>query len=158
MGGYITLRSMVISKDIKAGVIWGGVVASYPDMLTKWVRKAGPDAAPRSDPSSWHRFVDIYGSPEQNPQFWASISATTYLADISGPLQLQHGLADIEVPPAFSETLFAQLEAAGKYAELYTYPGDNHNISKYFNLAMQRSIDFFNKYVKNLQSAAPGAG
>jgi alpha-beta hydrolase superfamily lysophospholipase len=38
MGGYITLRSMVISKDIKAGVVWGGVVASYPDMLTRWRR------------------------------------------------------------------------------------------------------------------------
>ncbi|HXD11773.1 MAG TPA: alpha/beta fold hydrolase, partial [Anaerolineales bacterium] len=36
MGGYITLRSMVITKDIKAGVIWAGVVASYPDLLTKW--------------------------------------------------------------------------------------------------------------------------
>src|SRR5215217_4526519 len=38
MGGYITLRSMVISDDIKAGVIWAGVVASYPDLLTKWRR------------------------------------------------------------------------------------------------------------------------
>ena len=41
MGGYITLRSMVITKDIKAGVIWGGVVASYPDLLTRWRRGPG---------------------------------------------------------------------------------------------------------------------
>ncbi len=38
MGGYITLRSMVVTKDIKAGVIWAGVVASYPDLLTRWRR------------------------------------------------------------------------------------------------------------------------
>ncbi|MCA1554884.1 MAG: alpha/beta fold hydrolase, partial [Chloroflexi bacterium] len=29
MGGQITLRAMVVSKDIKAGVIWGGVVAPF---------------------------------------------------------------------------------------------------------------------------------
>jgi uncharacterized protein len=33
MGGYITLRSMVISPEVKAGVIWAGVVGSYPDLL-----------------------------------------------------------------------------------------------------------------------------
>src|SRR5574341_1807766 len=38
MGGYITLRSMVITKDIKAGVIWAGVVASYPDLISRWRR------------------------------------------------------------------------------------------------------------------------
>ena len=32
-GGGITLKSMVVSKDIKAGVIWAGVVGSYEDLL-----------------------------------------------------------------------------------------------------------------------------
>src|SRR6266542_3882596 len=76
MGGYITLRSMVISKDIKVGVIWGGVVASYPDLLTKWRR--GPGAAPTPTPSaslrSWRfSLVEQYGSPEENLEFWNSI-------------------------------------------------------------------------------------
>ncbi|MCE7939430.1 MAG: alpha/beta fold hydrolase, partial [Chloroflexi bacterium CFX6] len=34
MGGYITLRSMVVTDTIRAGVIWAGVVASYPDLMT----------------------------------------------------------------------------------------------------------------------------
>src|SRR5512134_3115343 len=53
MGGYITLRSMVITGDIKAGVIWAGVVASYPDLLYNWRRgpTASPDSTPR--PGSW---------------------------------------------------------------------------------------------------------
>jgi len=37
---------------------------------------------------------------------------------------------------------------ADKYVELYKYSGDNHNISNYFNLAMQRSIEFFDRFVK----------
>jgi len=147
MGGYITLRSMVISKDIKAGVIWAGVVGSYPDLLYNW--KRGPDASPSSRTGSWRTsFIDIYGSPEENPDFWNSISANSYLNDISGPLQLHHGTADTDVPLAFSETLFSQMLAVGKYVELYKYDGDNHNISNYFSTAMQRTIEFFDRYVK----------
>jgi len=43
MGGQITLRSMVTVKDIKAGVIWAGVVAPYTDLLTRW-RRPGASA------------------------------------------------------------------------------------------------------------------
>jgi len=147
MGGYITLRSMVISKDIKAGVIWAGVISSYPDLLYNWRR--GPDASPSSRAGAWRTsFIDIYGSPEENPDFWNSISANSYLNDISGPLQLHHGTADTDVPLAFSETLFTQMLAVGKYVELYKYDGDNHNISNYFSTAMQRTIEFFDRYVK----------
>lgn len=149
MGGYITLRSMVITGDIKAGVIWAGVVASYPDLLYNWRRgpTASPDSTPR--PGSWRSsFVDTYGSPEENPEFWNSISANSYLAEISGPIQLHHGTADTDVPVAFSETLFYQMLAAEQYVELYKYDGDNHNISGYFSTAMQRTIEFFDRYVK----------
>ncbi|MFN8387544.1 MAG: alpha/beta fold hydrolase [Anaerolineales bacterium] len=149
MGGYITLRSMVITKDIKAGVIWAGVVGSYSDLLYNWRRgpAASPDSMPR--PGSWRStFVEQYGSPEQNPEFWNSISANSYLADISGPIQLHHGTNDTDVPLAFSETLFFEMLDAKQYVELYKYEGDNHNISNYFSTAMQRTIEFFDRYVK----------
>jgi uncharacterized protein len=153
MGGYITLRSMVISKDIKAGVIWGGVVASYPDMLTRWRR--GPSAAATPTPSarSWRfSLINQYGSPEENPAFWNSISANSYLRDLSGPLQLHHGTADEEVPLEFSETLFYQMLDADQYVEFYKYDSDNHNISNSFSTSMQRSIEFFDRFVKNIGS------
>jgi hypothetical protein len=35
MGGLLTLRSMVTTKEIKAGVIWAGVVASYPELYNR---------------------------------------------------------------------------------------------------------------------------
>src|SRR5215216_5392012 len=153
MGGYITLRSMVISKDIKAGVIWGGVVASYPDMLTRWRR--GPSAAATPTPSArlWRfSLINQYGSPEENPAFWNSISANSYLNDLSGPIQLHHSTTDEEVPLEFSETLFSQMLAANQYVEYYKYEGDNHNISGNFSTAMQRSIEFFDRFVKNISS------
>ena len=149
MGGYITLRSMVISDDIKAGVIWAGVVASYPDLLTKWRRGPGASATPTPSARSWrYSLVQEYGSPEENPEFWNSISANSYLDDLSGPIQLHHGTADEEVPLEFSETLFYQMLDAEQYVEFYKYEGDNHNISNSFSTAMQRTIEFFDRCVK----------
>jgi dipeptidyl aminopeptidase/acylaminoacyl peptidase len=154
MGGSATLRAMVVSKDIKAGVIWAGVVASYPDLFSKWHRH--PGVTPTPDPSSgfsrrWRNdLIMQYGTPDQNPQFWASISPNSYLADLSGPIQLHHSTGDSEVPFEFSETLSKQITAAGKSVELYSYPGDDHNIANSFGIAMQRSVQFFDKYVKQV--------
>ena len=149
MGGHVTLRTMVTSKDIKAGVIWAGVVASYPDLLAKWRRNNNPSPFPTTSArGGWRQgLINEYGTPEENPAFWNSISATSYLADISGPLQLHHGTADHSVPYEFSETLSDQLKKEGKEVELYIYPGDEHDIPNNFNVAMERSITFFDKYL-----------
>lgn len=150
MGGYLTLRAMVISPDIKAGVIWAGVVASYPDLLTRWRRTGGsaptpPPGGTRGWRSSW---AELYGTPEDNPDFWRSISANSYLADISGPVQLHHGTADESVPLEFSQILYTELVTAGKEVEFYQYQGDNHNISNSFSAAMTRTIQFFDQHLK----------
>jgi dipeptidyl aminopeptidase/acylaminoacyl peptidase len=151
MGGYITLRSMVITQDIKAGVIWAGVVGSYNDLIERW-RRRNPQPTPSDIPQGARRWrqslQEEFGTPEQNPQFWASISANSYLADLSGPVQLHHGTADTSVPVEFSDVLEQQIEAAGKVVENFTYPGDNHNLSNNLSVALRRSVQFFDTYVK----------
>jgi dipeptidyl aminopeptidase/acylaminoacyl peptidase len=142
---------MVVAEDIKVGVIWAGVVASYPDMINRWRRRSStsPPPTPRSQSRRWREeLITKYGTPEENPAFWATLSANSYLADISGPLQLHHGAQDTDVPVEFSATLKQQMDAAGKMAENYVYEGDNHNLSVNFNTAMQRSVEFFDRYLK----------
>jgi dipeptidyl aminopeptidase/acylaminoacyl peptidase len=159
LGGQLTLRAMVVAKDIKAGVIWGGVVAPYPNIFARDPNRQRPTRTVTETPippggmgpygRPWRQdLTDKYGTPEQNPAFWASISPNSYLADISGPVQLHHSVTDEEVPVAASETLYGEMQAAGKTVALYTYPNDNHNISKNFATAMQRTIAFLDKYVK----------
>ncbi len=146
MGGYITLRAMVVTRDIKAGVIWGGVVAPYPDLFTRW-NPSGRYTAPTS--GSWvYSLERAYGSVETNPAFWKSISANGYLSDLNAPIQLHHSNTDEEVPWQFSEMLYEELQQANKTVEFYTYEGDNHNISRNFSLAMQRTVEFFDRYLK----------
>jgi dipeptidyl aminopeptidase/acylaminoacyl peptidase len=151
MGGFLTLRAMVISDEIKAGSIWAGVVAPYPDLFSRWRRSSAPTPMPTfSSSGRWRSsWTSLYGSPEDNPDFWDTISSNTYVQDISGPIQLHHGTADESVPLLFSEILHEQLQDAGKTVEFYTYPGDNHNISNSFGEAMTRTIQFFDQYLKS---------
>jgi dipeptidyl aminopeptidase/acylaminoacyl peptidase len=148
MGGNITLRALVIDPRIKVAVIWAGVTATYQDLLENWHPPPG-SGPPPSVTRNWRQdWLARYGTPEQNAAFWNSISPMAYLADITAPIQIDHGTADIEVPVAFSQKLAAQLQTQGKSVELYTYPGSDHNIAQGFSLAMARSVTFFDRYLK----------
>jgi dipeptidyl aminopeptidase/acylaminoacyl peptidase len=154
MGGGITLRAMVVTDDIDAGVIWAGTVATYEEIFEarpRWVggrsvETPGPDGTP--DPETLREGLFAYGTFDENPEFWAAIDPVSYLSDLSGPVQLHHATGDQSVPVEWSENLYTRLQEAGRTAELYVYEGDNHNISANFGTAAQRSIDFFDQYVK----------
>jgi uncharacterized protein len=151
MGGNISLRVSEVSNDIKAVVIWGGVVGSYNDIIYNWQDKVSykPNAE------------DLYlrnlglstilaskGTPSQNPDFWNSIDPTTNLKNIYAPFQIHVGLSDNQVPSTFSKNLYDKLKTEKKYVEYYEYPGANHDINQSFNIAMKRTIEFFDKYLK----------
>lgn len=152
MGGNITLRALVVDpNNIKVAVIWGGVVGSYNDLINNWQRRVPFVPSPR-ELSLRNRgrqtFISKYGTPSQDPSFWNSIDPTYFVGDIKAPVQLDVGGADEEVPVTFSQNLYQKLQLANKTAEYYEYPGSDHNISQGFDLAMQRSIQFFDKYLK----------
>jgi dipeptidyl aminopeptidase/acylaminoacyl peptidase len=150
LGGNITLRDMVIKPNsIKAAVIWGGVVGSYENLFSwhdPFYTPSQTEQVVRS--RKREQYQKKYGTPVQNPEFWHSIDPTFFVSDIKTPLQLHAGEADEEVPASFSATLADKLKKSGKTVELYIYSGADHNISQSFALAMQRSIAFFDKYLK----------
>lgn len=152
MGGNITLRALEIAPDIKAAVIWGGVVGSYNDLMNNWQHRVTyrpPPSELANRNSGRQNLIKKYGTPQQNPAFWNSIDPNYNVQFINTPVQLDQGLADEEVPAAFSLSLYDRLTKANKTVELYTYPGADHNISgPSFDLAMERTISFFDKYLK----------
>ena len=169
MGGQVTLRAMVVSDEIKAGVIWAGAIAPYPEIISRWSfggRQRNNDPMPdelRDNIDSSNRtvqgwgqsfggwieeFTEKYGTADQNPDFWETISPNSYLADLSGPIQIQHGTADWMVPLEWSEDFIQEMENVNMPHEFYTYEGDDHNLSGNYREAMQRTVAFFDQYVK----------
>ncbi len=143
MGGNITMKSLLISKDIKAAVIWAGVVGSYNDILNNWNRRFTREHGDKNS------FTNQYGTPDTNPSFWQKIDPYSYMKDISTPIQLHHGVTDNHVPVSFSKHFADELKKAGETVEYYTYENTDHNLSgKAFDQAMERSINFFAKYLK----------
>lgn len=154
MGGNITLRTLVIDPyTIKVAVIWGGVVGSYDDLMNNWQRRVPYRPSPRElslRNTNRKRITDLYGTPTSNPSFWNAIDPTYFLNDITAPVQLHTGTEDEEVPSAFSEGLYKKLSILKKKVELYRYQGGDHNISSpHFEIAIERSVAFFDRYLKD---------
>jgi len=145
MGGHLTLRAMVVDPSIVAGVIWAGVVAPYELLQNGWTRGPGAEVIPARLRRKAQEVRAKYGTLEQNPVFWRAVSPNSFLKSLGGPLQLHQGTADVEVPVTFHQELARELSAAGKPFQSYTYPGDNHNLSRNLSLALERSVAFFKK-------------
>jgi uncharacterized protein len=149
MGGWITLRAMVVSTDIKAGVIWGGVVVGYEELV--WAGRPGDRLSADALHAARSKGLSLYTAhplPPANPALWNDLSANYFLEDLAGPIQLHHAQGDPVVPVEFSELLHDQALAAGMPVSLYEYRGDNHNISRHFAEAMKRTIAFYDRWLR----------
>jgi dipeptidyl aminopeptidase/acylaminoacyl peptidase len=152
MGGSITLRDLTINRtDIKAASIWSGVVGNYNDIVYNWQSKVSYKPDPL-DLKLRNKNLDVltslYGNPTDNLAFWNSVDPVYFLKDVSAPIQIQVGLADTQVPPSFSKGIYNKLKSLGKTVEYFEYPGNNHDINQSFTPAMDRTISFFDRYLK----------
>ncbi|HBI33805.1 MAG TPA: peptidase S9 [Candidatus Moranbacteria bacterium] len=143
MGGGITLNVMVTKPDIaKAYVLLAPINADYKVNFDKWV-------IPDEDFSGIaEEFYAQYGTIEENPQFWKSISAINYLDKIKSPVMLHQGAKDEDVPVQWSRQLFQDLKNAGKEITYYEYPEGPHTFINEQSLVMQRTLEFFDKTLK----------
>jgi len=141
-GGLIGLRMAVVTDQVRANVFWAGVVGSYTDMLEthigriEFLRRLSPPV------------IEEFGLPSENPDYWQRIDPFAYLDAVSAPVQLHHGNSDSSVPVELSVSLHEALLEAGKEAELYRYPGIDHNFyGQAFEDAMRRTVEFFSLYL-----------
>ncbi|GIW64065.1 MAG: hypothetical protein KatS3mg091_867 [Patescibacteria group bacterium] len=151
MGGWVSTRAAISKPDmVKAVVVWGGVLGSYQDLVDLWwSRRPTPVNSMWQSRGKWRQsLIDQYGPISDDNSFWQSVSTVYYLKDLQSPIQLHHSKGDSTVPYQLSEKFAENLEKLGKVYELYLYEGDNHNISVNFSTAMKRTVEFFDKYLK----------
>ncbi len=138
-GGEIALRVITARDSVDATVLFGSMGADAADnfrLMQGW--------------GGGHEIIQRYGTPEEAPEVWAKLSPLTYLADVAGPISIHHGELDGEVPPELSARLWQAMQAAGAPGEYYTYPDQRHIFrGEAWTLAMERTLAFFDQYVKN---------
>lgn len=152
MGGHLTTVAMIVSPDIKAALIWGGLVASYDESFQAW-RDRRRRQSSSGQAQNFQRYsqaiLDAHGPFAAASPFWQKVNPYNYLEGVTAPLELHHGTADATVPLEYGEIVRDKFVAAGKEAELFTYQGADHNLSgAAFGQAMARSVEFFNKHLK----------
>lgn len=148
MGGNVSMRVRAIEPKVKATAIWAGVVGSYPMIFKEFFgRPRNTEGTPEQRvrwSSSRMRMIEQHGTPSAVIPYWRDIDPMTTVADIKTPIQIHHGDADETVPLRVSQLFAEELKTAGVAHELYTYPGENHNINgPSFGTAMQRTIEFY---------------
>lgn len=141
MGGGVTLNVMVTKPDTaKAYVLLAPINSDYKVNFDKWVAKEWPETA--------QNFYNIYGKYEENPDVWEKLSAKNYFSRITSPIMLHQGDMDRQVPVEWSRELEMLLKKEGKEITYFEYPGEDHSFIKAQNLAMQRTLDFFDSILK----------
>ena len=135
MGGGVTLNALVAYPDlVEAAVIYASVCSLLAENVEHFTRRSRPAAAD-----------DIYaehGSPQENPEFWAGLSARTYFDRISAPLLMHHGRDDGTRPYRWATATQQALVDAGADSELITYDGEDHTFYARWSESMDRAISF----------------
>jgi Tol biopolymer transport system component/dienelactone hydrolase len=137
-GGYMTLMALGKTPAVwAAGVEEYGIVdwRSLHDRTSPWLRK----------------YVEVLlGDPEKEPASYAAASPLTYLSQVRAPLLVLQGENDIRVPKEEAEQVADRLNRAGQIVEAHYYAEEGHVFAKRENQidALQRLVDWFDKYIK----------
>lgn len=145
MGGGVTLNVMVVKPElVKAFVLLAPINADYKENFDRWVAPEMSDIAQKT--------LVKYGTFEANPEFWETVSAENYFGNVASPIMLHQGTLDKDVPVEWSRELTDNLKKSAKDITYFEYPAEGHTFYAAQEKVMQRSLEFFDAYVKNCQN------
>lgn len=148
LGGQEVLRSLVVSKDIKAAVLLAGVVGSMYDIFYNWPQTPQSVVTPVAvQVQVENSVIATYGTPKGNPAFWDSASAIDYASSITAAVQIDVDVGDTAVPKLFSDHLAAALSAAGRPYEYNQYPGDDHQFLRNRDAVVAATVGFLRAHL-----------
>ncbi len=164
MGGGVTARVLVISDQIKVGALYAAVSAD-DEIHYCWLVTCKTPVAPTRDPRDARAndldpdfLIGINGTGSSDPmtrmrEIFARSSPMRYLQYVTAPVIIHHGEKDDLVPLRWSIDLADALNARGKPAFLYTYPGEGHVfVGVQWRIFMERTIAFFDKILSPRES------
>ncbi len=108
-GGYMTIKQLQADPGLYAAGIAAAPVTRWELYDTHWTER-------------------YMGTPQGNPEGYASANAVTDAAKIKDPLLLIHGMSDDNVVLDHTTELVAAMQAANIAFEMMLYPGFGHAI------------------------------
>jgi dipeptidyl aminopeptidase/acylaminoacyl peptidase len=151
MAGNIVMRSFAVRPQISAVVIWAGAVYTYIDQREYGINDNSyrPPQTSTVLRSRRQELFNKVGSPSAESKFWQEMAPTTYLNDLKGAIQIHHAVDDATVDIRYSRNLNSLLDKTSVPHQLFEYPSGGHNLTgSSFTLAMQRTVEFFDTYLK----------
>jgi len=161
MGGGITIRVLTINDSLRVAALYGALSAD-DEVHYCWLygcRVPLVTPVPRSSPKIQEMDPEFFQGVAQLPEaatdtksrlheIFLKSSPSRYLSYFNTPVIIHHGEADDIVPIQWSVDLADELNALGKSATLYTYPGEGHVFAGWgWQLFMSRTLTFFDNYL-----------
>ena len=158
MAGNILLRALATKpEEIKAAVVWAGAVYSYTDLLKygitdrTYVPMTPPPEATVNGENTQEGGNVFRQLMQENPEeVLREIAPTNYLAEIKGAISLHHAINDETVSIEYSRDLAKLMAMQQNDFEFFEYQTGDHNLSSpSLETAMTRTIDFYDRKLKN---------
>jgi len=176
MGGGVTIKVLAIDGGrvaprietrVKAAVLYSTVSADQADVINRWGMGCFGDIAtgeklygcnssdiiPLDLPAD---LIEAYKYASYNDELLRQISPFYHLDLVTAPVQIHYGAEDGKIfsgtPPEWSKKLYIGLNDLNKDVELFGYDNQTHSFKadEWFAF-MERSAQFFDKYVKNMK-------
>ena len=122
---YVDADRMGVHGWSYGGFMTTNLMCSYPDVF-----KVGVAGGPVID---WKYYEVMYGerymdTPQQNPEGYERCSLLGKAKNLKGRLQIIFGYNDPTCVPQHTLSFLRACEDAGTQPDLFTYPGDGHNM------------------------------
>lgn len=137
-GGQIALSVLEISGKNIPTTLWAPVTRGFPESVLNYSAQLDDQGKMVAE-----RIAEF--EKEYDPK---EFSITQYFEKIQAPIQVHLGEWDEYIKKEWVEEFVIKLKSLGKEVTFYSYPKNNHQLSKDWNIVVQRDLEFFRKNFK----------
>ncbi|HET7161250.1 MAG TPA: S9 family peptidase [Rhodanobacteraceae bacterium] len=143
-GGYMALMAIGKTPDVWAAAVDESGVFNWLTMAEHQHRPLEKMNDPR------------LGNPIRDRKIYEADSPVTYVGNMKAPLLILQGDNDPIVPKEEATQAMHTIKASGRIVEAHFYPDEGHSLDKREDQidALQRTVAWFNRYLKNEPAAA----
>jgi uncharacterized protein len=128
-GGQITLSVLEVTGGKYPTVMWAPMTQKFPDSVLSTIDEGSPVRQVMAD---FEKHYDARRYAFENYYPWNK-----------APMMIQQGTADDQVKVEWQQSVVSGLKSLGKDVELVIYQGDDHNLKKNWQEAVQKDVEFF---------------